>query len=84
MHPEVGGAIKARDMEKGQIVVIAPPGRNVLMTMRVMSRVDDMVIFRGELPGGQSWVVVNRIRDDGACVDDQGRVVELYAYLGDD
>ena len=83
MHPEIGKAIKGRSVEAGQIVVIAPPDRNVLMTMRVVQRIDDIIMFRGELPGGAGWMVVNRLRDDGAVVDDRGRVVELYEYLGD-
>lgn len=84
MHPEVGKAItNPRGLADGTIVVIVPPGLATMVTMCVVHVEDDVIMFRGQMANGSEWFVVNRLRDDGAVVDDRGWVVEIYEYLGD-
>lgn len=77
---EVGRELKVADLKPEAIVVIAPPGRDdLLITMWVAEVRDNLVVFRsGEL----NWHVINLVLGDGTIVDDQGRPVRVFEYLG--
>jgi hypothetical protein len=52
--------------------------------MWVESVDSELVIFAAHgVPGVDTWHVVNRVRDDGQLIDDKGRVVRVYEYLGE-
>ena len=75
---EVGRALSITDLKPGQVVVIAPPQRDILITMWVEFVDETSVSFYS---GQFKWHVVNTIKD-GRIVDDQDRVVKVFEYLG--
>lgn len=81
---EVGRRLKASELKPRTIVVIAPPGRDAHITMWVFLVDNDQVTFRAHaVPGVETWTVINFVRDDGELIDDQGRIVRVYEYLGE-
>ena len=78
---EIGKQLTADDLKVQQIVVIEAPERNgVCMTMWVREvRANLVVFYSGEL----DWYVINFVSNDGTIIDDQGREVKVYEYLGD-
>lgn len=81
MTDEIGRPLRADELRPRQVVVIAPPDRpGVFMTMWVEEVRDNLVVF---FAGEMNWHVVNLVRDNGEIVDDQGRTVRVFEYLGE-
>lgn len=76
---EVGRELKPSELKPGSIVCIAPPGRDMLLTMHVVEVRETLVIFYS---GVIKWHVINLISGD-VLKDDQGRIVRVFEYLGD-
>jgi hypothetical protein len=83
----IGRQLKADELRAklAQLVVIAPPDHEgVYMTMWVEEVRDNLVVFAAYgLSDGASWHVINLVSNDGKLVDDRGREVKVYDYLGD-
>jgi hypothetical protein len=75
---EIGRELTVAELKPHQVVVIAPPGRNVTITMWVRAIDQNTVIFYS---GVMQWTVINFIKD-GKIVDDSGRQVHVFEYLG--
>lgn len=77
---EIGRELKASELKPRTVAVIAPPGKDMMVTMWVRTVDTEIVTFyAGEL----SWTVVNFVQPDGSIHDDLGRVVRVYEYLGE-
>jgi len=80
IHSEVGRELAIADLKPQTVVVIAPPGRDdVLLSMWIEAVDADMVTF---FAGEMNWHVIAFIKD-GRIVDDRGRVVRVFEYLGE-
>jgi hypothetical protein len=77
---EVGRRLKASELQPRQIVVIAPPGRQELITMYVVEARHNLAVFYS---GILKLHIVNIIGEDDELKDDQGRLVRVYEYLGE-
>jgi hypothetical protein len=80
LEDEVGRELKASELKPRTVVIIRPPGQNVLITMWVKGIDTKLVVFYS---GDLRWGVINFIQPDGSIHDDQGRVVRVYEYLGE-
>jgi hypothetical protein len=77
---EVGRELKADDLKERQVVVIAPPGYNLICTMWVEHIDAQIVVFWSNI---LRWHVINFRKPDGTIVDDQNRPVKVFEYLGE-
>ena len=76
---EIGRQLKAHDLKERQVVVIEPPGYNLVCTMWVEHIDADIVVFWSSI---FRWHIVNFRKPDGTIVDDQDRQVFVFEYLG--
>lgn len=76
---EVGRELTVAELKPHQVVVIAPPGRKFLITMWIRFINATNVVFYSDVI---KLHVVNYIRN-GQIVDDRGRVVRVFEYLGE-
>lgn len=79
MNNEIGRELAPAELEVRQIVVVAPPGHDIGLTMWVEAIDADNVVFYS---GMARWRVINFIKD-GKIVDDQDRTVRVFQYLGE-
>lgn len=79
-NPEIGKQLTAAELKASTIVVVKPPDFNGFFTLWVREVRDNSVLFSS---GVLRQEVINSIRDDGKIVDDQGRVIEVFEYLGE-
>jgi hypothetical protein len=77
-HSEIGRELTIAELKPRQVVVIGPPDKDVAVTMWVEAIDQDTVIFYA---GVMRWTVINFIKD-GKIVDDRGRQVRVFEYLG--
>jgi hypothetical protein len=77
---EIGRELKVEDLKPPQVIVIAPPGGgNLRVTMWVTEVTPDLVFCEsGEL----NWTAISFRKPDGTMVDDRGRTVRMFEYLG--
>ena len=79
IHPEIGRELTVAELKPRHVVVIAPPGRDITITMWVRAIDPTTVIFHS---GVMNWTVINFIKD-GKLVDDRGRQIRVFEYLGE-
>ena len=75
---EIGRELTIAELTSRRVVVIAAPGRDITITMWVMAVDEKRVVFHS---GVLNWSVINFIKD-GKIVDDRGRQVRVFEYLG--
>ena len=80
MNKDIGRRLKASELHPKQIVVISPPGRSGMITMHVVERRPNLVVFYS---GVFKIHVINVIGEDDELKDDQGRLVRVFEYLGE-
>ena len=77
---EIGRELKASELKVRTVVVVKPPGNKPYITVWVYEVSPKWVEFRaGEL----HWHILNFIMEDGTIVDNRGREVHVYEYLGE-
>jgi hypothetical protein len=78
---EIGRRLNATELTPEKIVVIKPPGHTGMMFTCWVKEIDDtrVMFWSGTL----RWYVLNWIDDSDKIIDDQGREVEVYEYLGE-
>jgi hypothetical protein len=83
LEHEIGRELLFSDLKPRTIVVIKPPdrlGREIYMTWWVHSVSPGVVIFHSAV---KHWSVVNFQGRDDTVIDDQGRKVTVFEYLGE-
>jgi hypothetical protein len=78
--PEIGRELLWADLIPVSIVVVQPPGRELAFTMWVRAKNDKTIAFHSNV---KNWSVINFRGPDDSVVDDHGRQVHVYEYLGD-
>lgn len=78
---EIGRELLWDDLTPLTIVVVQPPGHaDVAFTMWVRVKDDKSVAFHSNV---MNWAVLNFRGADDQIVDDTGRQVHVYEYLGE-
>lgn len=83
MSDEIGRELRASDLKPRTIVVVKPPDpqeRNAHMTFWVRAVEPAYVVFYSAV---LHWAVINFRGPDDTVVDDQGRQVHVFEYLGE-
>ena len=83
MSDEIGRELLASDLKPKTIVVVKPPDRldrEVYMTFWVTQVTDDFVVFHSAV---KHWSVINFRGPNDTVIDDQGRQVHVFEYLGE-
>jgi hypothetical protein len=79
--PEIGRELLWGDLAPVTIVVVQPPGsREIAFTMWVRAKDDKTIAFHSNV---KNWSVINFRGPDDTVVDDRGRLVRVYEYLGE-
>jgi hypothetical protein len=79
MVEEIGRELSPTELNVGMLVVVAPPQKNVYLTMWVSAIDPKTVVFHASV---LNWSVINVVRDD-KIFDDKERQVHVFEYLGD-
>lgn len=77
---EIGRLLRADELKAGTIVVVDPPDLRMFVTMHVTEVRDNLVVFYS---GILRTHVINLVRPNGEIIDDRGRVVRVFEYLGE-
>lgn len=78
---EIGRPLRADELTARQIVVVQPPDAGgMFFTMHVVEVRDNLVVFYS---GILRMHVINLVRPNGELIDDRGRVVRVFEYLGE-
>jgi predicted nucleotidyltransferase len=78
-NSEIGRELTVTDLKVERVVVISPPSINLMLTMWVEDIDETTVTF---FSGVMNWRVINFVKD-GTLVDDRGRLVRVFEYLGE-
>lgn len=79
MNSEQGRELKASELKVRTVVLVKPPEKAVMITLWVVAVTEKLVEFRA---GEINWHILNFVALDGTIVDDCGRQVHVFEYLG--
>ncbi len=79
-HPEVGEELTVRQLRVNTVVAVTREDRPYAITVWVKAIGPDGVWF---WLGETGWHLLVMIREDGQLVDDTGKVIHVYEYLGE-
>lgn len=77
---EIGRELQVSELKPAMVVVVKPPEKDIFITVWVRALDAKTVEFYA---GEMLWHILNFIMPDGSLVDDKGRVVHVYEYLGE-
>jgi len=81
-NPEIGDELSIDEVNVSQLVVIKPPNiYGFFFTAWIGELQKEWIRFDCN---HIKWSIINRITPDGQILDDQGRQVHIYEYLGEE
>jgi hypothetical protein len=78
-NPEMGRELLAHELVVKTVVVVGRGDRHICVTVWVLEVHDDFVLLRA---GETNMVLVLIRRQDGTLIDDTGRRIHVWEYLG--